>query len=123
VTILFTTIIIMLSAFLPAKRAARVSPIEAIRLTADINIRGKKLRTSRLTRWLFGFEGELALKNLKRNRKRYAATVFSLFISIVLFVSFSTFITYGFASSEMYYNDIPYDLSVHKYGESSEEVK
>jgi len=123
VTVLFTAIIIMLSAYLPARRASRVSPIEAIRLTMDINIKGKKLRTSRLTRWLFGFEGELALKNLKRNRKRYAATVLSLFISIVLFVSFSSFITYGLASSEMYYRNLPYNISVHKYAESLEETE
>ncbi len=122
VTVMFTAVIIMLSAFLPAKRASRISPIEAIRLITDINIKGKKLKTSRLTRWLFGFEGELALKNLKRNKKRYAATVFSLFISIVLFVSFSTFITYGFASSEMYFRDMPYDISVYKYDEAPEDA-
>lgn len=50
----------------------------------------RKLRTSRVTRFLFGVEGELALKNLKRNRRRYRATVLSLLISIVLFVSFSS---------------------------------
>ena len=76
-TVFFSALIILISAYLPARRAARVSPIEAIRLTGDISIKGRKLKTSRLTRWLFGFEGELALKNLKRNRKRYAATVMS----------------------------------------------
>ena len=119
-TVFFSALIILISAYLPARRAARVSPIEAIRLTGDISIKGRKLKTSRLTRWLFGFEGELALKNLKRNRKRYAATVMSLFISIVLYVSFSAFITYGFKSTEMYYDRLPYDLGVFKYHDSSE---
>src|SRR5690606_31760408 len=89
ISIGFMALTIFLSAFIPAARAARITPIEAIRLTTDINIKGKKLRTSRLSRMLFGIEGELALKNLKRHRKRYRATVFSLFISIVLYVSFS----------------------------------
>lgn len=114
VSVFFIGLTIFLSAYIPAKRAARISPIEAIRQTTDINIKGKKLRTSKLTRVLFGFEGELAIKNLKRHRKRYRATVFSLFISIVLYVSFSSFMTYGFASSEMYYKTEPYDFRVIK---------
>ncbi|PZD92973.1 ABC transporter permease [Paenibacillus sambharensis] len=112
VTVLFVALTIFLSAYVPARRASKISPVEAIRLTTDIKIKGKKLRTSRLTRALFGIEGELALKNLKRNSKRYRATVFSLFISIVLFVSFSTFMTYGFASSNMYYGKMTYDMSI-----------
>ncbi|CAM4442775.1 ABC transporter permease [Paenibacillus tarimensis] len=115
VTVLFVALTIFLSAYVPALRASKISPVEAIRLTTDIKIKGKKLRTSRLTRALFGIEGELALKNLKRNSKRYRATVFSLFISIVLFVSFSTFMTYGFASSNMYYGKMTFDMAVQKY--------
>ena len=33
---------------------------------------------------------EIALKNIKRNKKKYRVTIISLFISIVLFISFST---------------------------------
>ena len=51
---------------------------------------------------LFGIEGELALKNLKRNRRRYRATLFSLFISIVLYISFSAFMTFGLESNSIY---------------------
>lgn len=115
ITVFFVAFVILISAYIPAKRASSISPIEAIRLNTDINIKGKKLKTSKLTRLLFGFEGEIALKNLKRNRRRYRATVFSLFISIVLFISFSTFTTYGFQSSKMYYSEIPYDIYVNKY--------
>jgi putative ABC transport system permease protein len=111
-SVFFIALTILISAWLPAVRASRVSPIEAIRLTADLRIEGRKLRTSRLTRRLFGIEGELALKNLKRNRKRYRATVFSLFISIVLYVSFSSFMKYGFISSELYYKQADYDFAV-----------
>jgi len=123
VSVCFIALTIFLSAFIPARRAARISPIDAIRLTTEIQIKGKQLRTSRLTRRLFGIEGELALKNLKRQRKRYRATVFSLFISIVLYVSFSSFMTYGFAGSNLYYTDRGFDIAVQKYDESTYEVK
>lgn len=111
-TILFVGLIILFSAYLPAKRASATSPIEAIRLSKDINIKGKTVKTSRLTRSLFGFEGELALKNLKRSRRRYRATVISLMISIILFISISTFTNYGLKSADLYYQDIPYDINV-----------
>lgn len=117
----FVALTIFLSALIPALRAGRISPVEAIRLNTDIKIKRKKLRTFKLIRRLFGIEGELALKNLKRNRKRYRATVFSLFISIVLYVSFSSFMTYGFVSTDLYYQDVPYDFSVEKHGVSHAE--
>jgi putative ABC transport system permease protein len=64
---------------------------------------------------LFGIEGELALKNLKRNRRRYRATLFSLFISIVLYISFSSFMTYGLESNSIYSGEeMEHDLEVVK---------
>lgn len=85
---------ILLSAYLPARRAMKKSAIDAIRQSGDIKIRPGKVKTSRLTQMLFGFEGMLAAKNYKRNGKKYRATVFSLFISIVLFISASTLSAY-----------------------------
>ena len=123
ITVFFVALIIFLSAFIPAAKASRTSPIEAIRLNQDINVQAKKLRTSRITRFLFGFEGELALKNLKRNHRRYRATVFSLVISIVLFISFSSFMKYGFRSSHMYYGDMPFNVAVGMYDLNVEEQR
>ncbi len=82
-------LVIFLSVRKPARMASRMMPIDAIRQTREIRLRGKDVRTSRLTRKWFGFEGEIALKNLKRNRGRYRTTVFSLTISVVLFLTIS----------------------------------
>ena len=84
----------LISAWVPAKRALRVSPMDAIRQSADVKIKGKEVRTSRLTQKLFGFEGMMASKNFKRNRKRYRSTVVSLFLSVTLFISASSFCAY-----------------------------
>ncbi|MCI8881982.1 MAG: FtsX-like permease family protein [Lachnospiraceae bacterium] len=85
---------ILVSAYIPVRRALKKSAIDAIRQTDDIAIRPGKVRTSRLTKKLFGFEGMLAAKNYKRNRKKYRATVISLFLSIALFVSASSWCSY-----------------------------
>ena len=84
----------LISAWIPARRAVKVSPISAIRQSADIKVQKREVKTSKLTYRLFGFPGMLASKNFKRNRRRYRATVVSLFMSIVLFVSASSIADY-----------------------------
>lgn len=91
---LLTTLI---SAFLPAQCAIRISPIDSIRQTQDIKLRPKDVRTRSsgvLIQRLFGFEGMLAKKNFSRDKKRYRATVISLFLSVTLFIAASSFCTY-----------------------------
>lgn len=87
-------ITVLISAWIPAKRSAKINAIEAVRQTNDIKINGSEVKTSRLTQKLFGFEGVMASKNFKRNRKRYRSTVMSLFLSIVLFISATSFCSY-----------------------------
>ncbi|MBE6990831.1 MAG: FtsX-like permease family protein [Ruminococcaceae bacterium] len=84
----------LISAWIPAQRANRVSAIDAIRQTADVRVRARDVKVSSLTKKLFGFEGMMASKNFKRNRKRYRATVVSLFLSVTLFIAASSFCTY-----------------------------
>lgn len=83
----------LISAWIPARRAVRITAMEAIRQSRDVRIRGRELRTGLLPR-LFGFPGLLAAKNFKRDRKRYRATILGLFLSVTLFVSASSFCSY-----------------------------
>lgn len=98
VAALLCLVIALISAWVPARCALSVSPIQAIRQSADVRISGREVRTSRLTRKLFGFEGMMASKNFKRNRKRYRSTVVSLFLSVTLFISAAAFCNYLTAS-------------------------
>lgn len=103
-------ITVLISAHIPAKRAARKPAIEAIKQSQDISVKGRNVRTWGITYKLFKFEGMLASKNFKRNKKRYRATVISLFLSIVLFISASGFCGYmsrGVSAAASQYN---YDI-------------
>lgn len=85
---------VLISAWIPSRRAMRVSAIEAIRQAADIQIRPRTVRSSKLVYRVFGLPGMLAGKYYRRSRKKYRATVVSLVMSIVLFVSAASFTDY-----------------------------
>ncbi|NLA83715.1 MAG: ABC transporter permease [Clostridiales bacterium] len=108
--VLIAFITIMISAYIPARRSGKMSAVEAIRQTSDIKLKEKQVRTLGITRKLFGLEGDLALKNIKRNSRRYRSTVISLFLSIVLFISASALATYLTESVKNIYQDDDFDL-------------
>ena len=110
---------VLISAYIPAKRAVRISAIDAIRQTNDIRIRPGKVKTSKLTYKLFGFEGMLARKNFKRNRRKYRATVISLFMSVVLFISASSFCAYLSGSVGSVMGKPDYDIIYSMNGDTA----
>jgi len=104
---------IFISTYVPAQKASRVSAIDAIRQIHDIKLSRKTVKTSRFVRKVFGLEAEIGLKNVKRNKKRYLATVFSLVISIILFLSVSYFTDNLKKSLAMSQNDLQYDIQIY----------
>lgn len=78
---------ILLSAYLPARKAVNLPVMECIRQTNEIKTEAKTMKISKRQTQMYGLEGTLALKNFKRNRKRYRSIILSLVLSIVLFVT------------------------------------
>lgn len=111
-TVCLSILTLFISTYLPSRRASKISAIEAIRQTTDIKMNKKKIKTSKLTRKLFGFEAELALKNLNRNGRRYRATLLSLIMSIILFLTTAAFSAYTNRSIEMMIQNAQYDIVV-----------
>ena len=113
IAVAFLTIII--SAIIPSIRATRISAIDAIRQKNDVKINKRKNKKYRLTYKVFKLEGVLANKYFSRSKKKYRTTIFSLAISIILFISTSTYCAYlnSMVSDNIYsYN---YDLSYSCY--------
>ena len=84
-------ITILISAYIPARKAAKRPVLESIRQTNEVRIESKAVKTSGFAQRAYGLEGMLALKNFKRNKKRYRSIVLSLTLSVVLFVSANAF--------------------------------
>ncbi len=83
---------ILISAYLPARKAARMPVMECIRQTNEVKTEGKDVRTGRLTGRFFGLPGMLAMKNFKRNKRRYRSIILSLALSIVIFIATNSFV-------------------------------
>ncbi|OLS33667.1 FtsX-like permease family protein [Bacillus sp. MRMR6] len=114
---------ILISTYLPARRASKVSAIDAIRQSQDVKLTGKAVKTSKLIRKVFGMEAEIGLKNLKRNKRRYQATVFSLVISIVLFLAVSFFTSSLEKSLKLSQEEVNFDIQVMGDQTGSAELK
>ncbi|WP_312107401.1 FtsX-like permease family protein, partial [Lachnoclostridium sp.] len=127
VTILIALVVgvitVLISAYIPVKRAMKVSAIESIRQTNDIKISANKVKTSKLTYRLFGLEGMIARKYFKRNKRRYRATIISLFVSIVIFVSASSFCSYLQKGVGDVYISENYDIQYYNTSESATKSK
>ena len=119
ISLIFIILTIALAAYYPSKKANKVSPIEAIRLNNEIKI--KKIKTPKLIQKL-GIEAEIAYKNMKRNKKKYNITILSLFLSIVLYVSFSSFLNYTIESSKDAMDIPSYDYFVRLSGKDKNKI-
>lgn len=115
IAVVISLLTVLISAIVPSKRATKVSAIEAIRQSKDINAKIKKVRTSKLIYKIFGLPGMLANKYYKRSRKKYRATVLSLFMSVVLFVSAAAFTNALTESVSDSFGSVGYDILIYGY--------
>lgn len=122
VTCMVSMLTIFISTYIPAIKASKISAIDAIRQSTEVKLTSKTVKTSKLVRKIFGFEAEIGLKNLKRNKRRYQSTVFSLVISIVLFLSVTFFTTNLKKSLLLTQDQANYDLQVRINGQKSDDL-
>ena len=123
ISVFVAIVTIWLSCKKSAKKASKVSPIEAIRNSEDVKLKAKKVKCPKIITKIFKTGGEIAYKNLKRSRKKYRTTVISIIVSIVIFISISSFIQYGFKMSEAYYTEMNYNYMVFMQGNENADDK
>lgn len=101
---------ILISAYIPARKAAGAPVMECIRQTGEVRLSAGMVKTSKLAARILGLEGTLALKNFKRNRRRYRSIVLSFTLSVVLLVTASTFSSHLKRAAEGAVVDSDYDI-------------
>lgn len=104
---------VLISAYGPARHAARIAPMDALKNTGSYKKESfRKVKKSRLARLFFGVEGWIAWKNLRRNRKRFVITVFSMVVSIVLYIVFNSIFSFAY-KTEIVSDKQPSDFMVY----------
>ena len=96
-----------------ARRAARVTPLEAIRNTKEIKIKSAKLKTPAIIGRIWGIGGVISYKNIKRNNKKYRTTVTSIVICSVTFIVISYFMSMAFSMVGMSYASTDYNIGIN----------
>ena len=96
-----------------ARRAAKVTPLEAIRNTKEIKIKSLKLKTPAIIGRIWGIGGVISYKNIKRNNKKYRTTVTSIVICSVTFIVISYFMSMAFSMVGMSYASTDYNIGIN----------
>ena len=116
IVLILSTLVILLtifiSALIPAINAAKISPLEAIKNSSNLKV--GKIKSSKLVKKIFKTEGELAYKNLRRNKGKFRITLFSLVISILIFISFNGFVDMFIEANQINYGSITNDLTLYE---------
>jgi putative ABC transport system permease protein len=92
ITIIISLITVLISAWKPARKLAKMLSIDAIRNPSGMNTRYR----AKNRRWMnicFGFEGELAANAFAANKKAFRTTLISLTMFITLILGFQCLFT------------------------------
>ena len=102
VTILTSFLTVLISAWLPARKLSRMTPLEAIKNTGELQL--KRRKKSRILALLFGTEGELAGNALKAQKKSLRTATLSLTLSFLAFTLMLSFFTLsGISTNHTYF--------------------
>lgn len=102
ITLGVTILTICISAWLPARKLSRLTPLEAIKNAGELQL--KRKRNSPFLTLLFGMEGELAGNALKAQRKALRTASLSLILSFMAFTIMQCFFTLsGISTRETYF--------------------
>ena len=101
-TILVSFLTVLISAWLPARKLSKMTPLEAIKNTGELQL--KRRKKSRILALLFGTEGELAGNALKAQKKSLRTATLSLTLSFLGFALMLSFFTLsGISTNHTYF--------------------
>ncbi len=119
--IIFSVLTIFIASVVPAVKASKITPIDAIRQRQEIKAKPHKLKTPFFIRKIFGYEGELAHKSIKRNGRKSRVITISIALSVILFLSCNYFCQI-FLSAANLEEEIPYKIQVSVEYESKDKL-
>ena len=122
VVIIFAAILEFLTIFIslipPVRKVKKISAVEAIKNQNEIKSNKIKRRKNRIIGKIFGIEGSLAYKNIRRTPARFIVTVIALTISITLFNVFYSFMDFVNQTVDQQFLNVKMDSYLNKLDKS-----
>ena len=122
IVILLTAVVvfltILLSLIIPVRKVKKISAVEAIRSSKEIKIGKVKRRKNRVISKIFGIEGSMAYKNIRRTPARFFITLIALTLSIVMFNIFYCLMDFSKQFISQSTLDCPFDSQLSKVDSS-----
>ena len=123
ISIILGIVTVYLACLSAARKAKKITPLEAIKSSNDIKIKSKKIKSPKIIKKIFGVGGVIAYKNLKRSKKKYRTTVISIAMSVFVFIASSTLINYAFEAMGGYYKDYDYNIKFSSTSSDGQELE
>ena len=101
VTFLSASLTVLFSAWIPARKLSKITPLEAIHNLGNFQL--KRRKHSRVLSWMFGIEGELAGNALKARKRQLRISTISLLLSFLGFTIMLCFFTLSQISTRYTY--------------------
>lgn len=120
VAVVLSLITIYFSAGKSARNASKITPIEAIRNQNAVKINKDDMYIPKWIHRSLGIGGELAYKNLQRNKQKYKTATTCLVLCVSLFIAISSFVSVGLRCVELEYKDKVYNIDIQYFCNSNE---
>lgn len=102
---IFALITVWISCAKPCKLVCRISPVEAVRYTADVSVKKKQKRTKKVTPFV------MAAGNIGRTKKKTVAVVLSLSLALIL-LNATVSLTHGFDMDKYLQDNVVSDFYI-----------
>ena len=104
-----------------ARRAAKLSPISAIRSNDSVKIGRREMKCPGWVDRLFGVGGRIAYRSMKRAGRKYRVTVISIVVSVAVFIGLTTFVQLLQQATIRQFSNLPYQIQVSMNSERAYE--
>ncbi len=116
VTISLVILSIIISCIKPIKESKKISPIEMIKKNNEIATKNKEIKISKWKSKILGIEGQIAYKNIKRNKRKYCSTTISISVIMLLVILGSSMVQYVFTIVNDIYQPTNRNLDIATIG-------
>lgn len=123
VTIILTLINIFIATIVPAIRIGKISPVDGV-VNGGIVANNVKKRKSKLIRRVFGYDGELAYKNIRADNRNFIITTITSIIILTTFIVFTGYnsnVLYSYEIEDENSKDISLDIGI-KYKRDYDDI-